>query len=165
MPMHDSDKSEFSFNYLPASVAGFFRDALGSYRHGLLQAFAAMCRLTAQAIFSDLGEGTKLKIFDQVEEIAQLANIDDQAYRNIRNILFDTDSKSIHEQLDRETAAVLLETMKDVLHQSYIRRGVLRKKLRMRRFFASQSDEILEDGPADETDPKISQFRRPTGTN
>jgi hypothetical protein len=158
--MQDKDTSEFNFNYLPAQVTACFADALGCYRHGLLQAFAAMCRFTIQATCDDLGESTKLKLFDQVEEIANLAGIDDLAHRNIRNILFDTDS--IPAQLDRETAAVMLETMKDVLHQSYIRRGVLRKKLRMRRFFAAQSEQdaenILED-------PKVYSINRPTGND
>ena len=158
--MQDKDTSELNFNYLPAQVAACFVDALGCYRNGLLQAFAAMCRFTIQATCDDLGENTKLKLFDQVEEIANLAGIDDLAHRNIRNTLFDTDS--IPEQLDRETAAVLLEAMKDVLHQSYIRRGVLRKKLRMRRFFAAQSlqeaEDILED-------PKVFPINRPTGND
>jgi hypothetical protein len=161
-PMHDSDKTEFSFEYLPASVAGLFRDALGCYRHGLLQAFAATCRLAAHATFSDLGEASKLEIYDQVEEIAQLANIDDQVYRNMRNILFDTDSESVPEELDRETAAVLLETMKEVLYQSYIRRGVLRKKIRMRCFFAAQSDQ--ETGTTRE-DSKVFPINLPTGND
>ena len=79
--MQDKDTSELNFNYLPAQVAACFVDALGCYRNGLLQAFAAMCRFTVQATCDDLGEKTKLKLFDQVEEIANLAGIDDLAHR------------------------------------------------------------------------------------
>jgi hypothetical protein len=160
--MQDKDTPEFNFSYLPAQVAAFFADALGCYRHGFFQAFAAMCRCTIQATCDDLGEGTNLKLFDQVEEIASLADIDDHAHRNLRNILFDTDSGSIPEQLDRETAAVLLETIKDVLYQSYIRRELLRKKLKMRRFFAAQSD---QEAANTQEDPKVFPIKTSTGND
>jgi len=161
--MNDNDQSEISLNYLPATVAVYFSDAIGCYRQGLLQAFAAMCRLTTQAVCDDLGDGTKLKLYDQVEEIAGLAGINDLAYRNIRNILFDTDNESLLQLngMDRETAAVLLETMNDILHQSYIRRSQLRRKLRMRRLFANQGEEQLDEP---DEDKKVSSFRRSTGT-
>lgn len=133
-----TETERYPFSHLPPQVAAYFRDALGCYRHNLLQAFATMCRLTAQAMFEDLGESAKLKIFDQVEEVANLAGIDDQGYRVIRNILFDHDAQSLYlaNGLDKATAAILLETMKDILHQAYIRRALLRQKLEMRRFFA-----------------------------
>ncbi len=158
-----SDIEKYPFGYLPAEVRSHFREALGCYRHGLTQSFAAMCRLTAQAMFTDLGEGAKLKIFDQVEEVAQLAGIEDDVYRDIRDILFDTDSTSLHfpDGVERETAVVLLETMKDILHQAYIRRALLRKKLKMRRFFAAQSDQEAEDILKD---PKVAPLKRQTGT-
>ena len=163
MPDNDKQTENFHFGYLPAPVAAYFQDALGCYRHGLPHAFVAMCRLTIQAVFADLGESARLKIFDQVEEIADLANVDNHVHRQIRDILFDTDSASLYQAdgLSRETTAVLLETMKDILQQTYIRRALLRQKLKMRRFFATQSDEILD---AETTDPKVSQFKRPTGT-
>jgi len=160
-PTTDIDK--YPFSYLPPSVASHFHQALGCYQQGLLQSFAAMCRLTAQAIFLDVGEGAKLRIFDQVEEIAQLAGIEDIVYRDIRDILFDTDQNSLHypDGMDRETAVVLLETMKDILHQYYIRRALLRKKLKMRRFFAAQSDHEAE---AILNDPKVAPLKKNTGS-
>jgi hypothetical protein len=173
MQANDKQTENFHSGYLPAQVAAYFQDALGCYRHGLPHAFAAMCRLTAQAVFDDLGESAKLKIFDQVEEITDLANVDDRVYRQIRNILFDTDTASLHmaDGLDRETTAVLLETVKEILQQAYIRRALLKQKLRMRRFFATQSDELLADEILDSQntgnaakDPKVSPFKRSTGT-
>jgi hypothetical protein len=159
--MQDNDKNaeKFPFAYLPAPVASSFRDALGCYRSGLTQAYAAMCRATVQAVIADLGEGARLKIFDQVEEVAGLANIDDRVYRNIRSILFDTEAGSLHDaaEIDRETTAVLLEIIKDILHQAYVRRAVLIQKLKMRRFFATQDDAALED-PVD--DPKVSPIHK-----
>lgn len=152
-PMQDNHKNpgKFPFQYLPAQVAGIFRDVLGCYQYGLMQAYATMCRATMRAVIADVGEGARLKIFDQVEEISELAGVDERVARNIRNILFDTDSASLYEAdvIDRETAAVLLETLKDVLHQAYVRRALLRQKLKMRRYFATQDDATLEDPVAD----------------
>ncbi|MCP3999565.1 MAG: hypothetical protein GY727_01470 [Gammaproteobacteria bacterium] len=163
--MQDNDKQseQFHYNYLPAPVAAYFQDALGCYRHGLAHAFAVMCRLTVQAVFAEQGESFRLKLFDQVEETSRLANVDDHIHRQIRDILFGTDTTSLYQAdgLSRETTAVLLEIMKDILQQTYIRHALLRQKLKMRRFFATQSDEILD---AETTNPKVSQFKRPTGT-
>jgi hypothetical protein len=154
----DKQADNFPYKHLPATVATYFRDALACYRNGQQHGFAALCRLTAQAVFEDLGEQAKFGIYDQVEEVAQLANIDDQMYRDIRNILFDTESTSLYhpDGVDRETAAVLLETMKDILQQAYIRRALLREKLRMRRFFATQAE--LSD--FDSEDPKVLPIKR-----
>ena len=160
--MHDSDSSadNYNYGYLPESVAVNFRDAIGCYRNGLTQAFATMCRLTMQAVLADLGESARLKLFDQVEEICELADISEAAGRRVRSILFDVDNNSLYQPdaIDPELAGILLETMKDVLHQSYIRRAVLRQKLRMRRFFANQSGE--ETTGTEHNNPKVSRLRR-----
>ncbi len=42
-------------------------------------------------------------------------------------------------------AAVLLETMKDMLYQSYVRAGKLRSTLRMRKYFADPAAAEQED--------------------
>lgn len=153
------NQGKFPFQYLPEHVSGIFRDALGCYQGGLMQAYATMCRATMQAIIEDLGEGARLKIFDQVEEIAELAGVDRGVTRNIRNILFDTEPTSLYvtDPIDRETAAVLLETMKEVLHQAYVRKALLRQKLKMRRYFATQDDSTLEEPAAD---PKVSPLHK-----
>jgi len=153
----------FQLNYLPALVATSFGEALACYKRGLIHAYASMCRQTMQAVFADLGEDDSFKIYAQVDEIADLANIDDQMRRAIRNILFDTDGINITnpQGIDRETSVVLLETMKDVLHQAYIRRALLRQKLKMRRFFATQTDDYPDEG----LDANISPFKRPSGSN
>jgi hypothetical protein len=157
-PVEKSDE-RFGFNYLPAKVETLFRDALGCYRNNLFQPFAAMIRLTAQAIFADLDEGGKLRIFDQVGEIADLANIDENILCRVRSIIFDADSDSLYfpDGIDRGTAAIVLETMKDVLHQSYIRHGRLRKALQMRQFFAGEARDSTKI-------TSLKSHKRPTGT-
>ena len=159
----EKPEERFSYAYIPDSVAINFRDALGCYRNGLMQAFAAMCRLTAQTIFDEKGEAGKLKIFNEVGEIARVAELDDATTQDLRSIIFSTDSDSLHfpHGLNRATAAVLLEVMKDMLHQTYVRYGRLQKALKMRRLFADQG---FDDDSS--TDPKIASLdrKRPTGT-
>lgn len=150
----------FQFGYLPDRVSTYFKDALGCFHDNHRHAFAAMCRLTIQATIDDLGDSARLKLFDIVRDVADIAEVDDRTYRAVHDILFDADNNSLYQsgRINRETEAVLLETVKDILHQCYIRPAVLRQKLRMRRFFASQSEDGVPDSPT------VSPFKRPTGT-
>lgn len=132
---------KFNFNYLPEQVAHTFREALGCYRYGLLQAFAAMSRLTADAVIDDLGDNAKMTIFDQLEEIREIADLDDVVFTTVRQIvLASADNRSPLPVVGRGEAAVLLETIKDLLYQAYIREARLRRALEVRRFFADQAD-------------------------
>ncbi len=126
----------FSYAHLPERVAGAFREALACYRSGLLQAFAAMCRTTTQAMLEDLGERSRLRIFDQVAEVRTMAEIDDATFDAIRRVLFEGEPGRSQppQPLNRAQAAVLLETMKDLLYQTYVRRAKFQQALRLRHF-------------------------------
>jgi integrase len=160
----EKPEERYSYNYLSDPVAASFREALGCYRNGLARAFTAMCRLTAQTVFEELGESGKLKIFDEIDEIARIADLDEALVQKVRNIIFGTSAESLEltAELDRSTAAVLLEIMKDLLHQTYVRPGRLKKILRMRRYFADPDDDS-ELQP----DPKVTVLKagRSAGTN
>jgi len=132
----------FNLNYLPDTVAGCFADALGCYSAGLTRPFATMCRLTAQAVFRDLGESRKLRVFDQVAEIREIGGIDEATFTVVRRVIFDSELEkdNLPPAINRGQAAVLLETMKDLLYQVYIRGNKLRKALRMRQYFAEQEE-------------------------
>lgn len=176
----DEPKAEetFNFGYLPNGVATFFRNALGCYENDLPQAFAVMCRMTTEAMINDRGEHEKMKFMAQVDEIAELATLTDTEYRDLCAILFDSGTGTLLDavDLDKGMAAILLETMKDMLHHAYVRRGRLQKKLRMRRFFADpdsgesksaeRADEHSLQGDPDETVLSILRpdLKRPTGT-
>lgn len=162
----------FSFTYIPDGVATFFRNALGCYEHDLLEAFAVMCRMTTEAMINDRGENEKMKFMAQVDEIAELASLTDSEYRDLCTILFDTGTGTLLDavELDKGMAAILLETMKDMLHHAYVRRGRLAKTLRMRRFFADPQDEdAIRDARLDDDDKTLlsivrPDLKKPTGT-
>lgn len=126
----------FSYAHLPDKVAAAFREALACYSAGLLHAFAAMCRATTQAMLDDLGERSRLRIFDQVAEVRMMAEIDDVTFNAIRRVLFEGEPArgQILQPLNRMQAAVLLETMKDLLYQTYVRRAKFQQALRLRHF-------------------------------
>lgn len=124
----------FGFEYLPQPVAGAFRDTLGCFHHSLWVAFPAMCRLTAEAVFEDLGDQARLKLYDELDEIRELAELDDSMFILVRGVLFDRDT-AMPPPLDRVQATVLLEALKDLLYQAYVRGGKLRRALSMKRLF------------------------------
>src|SRR6201999_4125198 len=49
-------REKFSFMYLPQEVELLFREALACFSAGTFNAFASMCRRSAQSAFGDLGE-------------------------------------------------------------------------------------------------------------
>jgi hypothetical protein len=130
----------FSYAHLPESVATVFREALACHSSGLMQAFAVMCRATTQAIIEDLGERSRLRIFDQVADVRVMAEMDDATFNAIRRVLFEGEPArgAPAQPLSRTQAAVLLETMKDLLYQTYVRRAKFQQALRLRHFPAVQ---------------------------
>jgi hypothetical protein len=132
----DKPEEPFGFEYLPAEVAAAFRDTLGCFHHSLWLAFPAMCRLTTEAVFEDLGDAARLRLYDELEEIRELADLDDATFHVLRGVLFDRDT-AIPPKLDRVQSTVLLEALKDLLYQTYVRGGKLRRALSMKRLFTT----------------------------
>jgi hypothetical protein len=111
----------FPLRYLPTTVGESFREALACFGAGLFRAFALMCRVTVQAMLEDLGEPARLRQFDHITEFGMLAGLADADVANLRRALLEG---SVPEAADpRAQAALLLEATKDLLQQSYVRRG------------------------------------------
>jgi len=144
-------KEKFNFTYLPEEAEKLFREALGCYSGGYFNAFASMCRRTAQAVFQDLGENGRLRIFGQVNEAREMAEIDAETFATIKKILFasDTDAAPSLPELGAREAGVLLEVLKDMLYEAYVRKGKLQQAMMVRRFFAEETlDKITPIGRA-----------------
>jgi hypothetical protein len=142
----------FSYGYLPGPVATAFKEALACYTHGLMTAFVVMCRWTVLSIFGDLGDPGKLRCYGQVNEVQKLANIEPDDFDIVRRIIFEMDLEqaTAASTITQMQAVILLETMKDLLHQIYVRGGKLQKALELRRYFAEQAQlsevEFANDG-------------------
>lgn len=133
-------REKYPFTHLPEEAETLFREALSCFSAGNYNAFASMCRRTAQAVFADLGENGKLKMFDQLVEVREMAELDQDAFNTLRKVLFATDAEPRPNMplLDATTAGVLNEVVKDLLYQSYVRKGRLQQAMTMRRYFAEE---------------------------
>jgi hypothetical protein len=134
-------REKFSFMYLPQEVELLFREALTCFSAGIFNAFASMCRRTAQAMFADLGEPGKLRLFDELNTVRELAGLTPEAYGKLKSILFGTESdpRPNPPLLDSYEAGIVLETVKDILYEAYVRKGKLRQAILVRRFFLDET--------------------------
>ena len=136
-------KERFSYSYLPDETQVLFREALACYSAGSFNAFASMSRRAALSAFLALGEGGKLRAFEEVMEAQDIAGIDDQTFLPIKSILFESGEDEDLPLLNRTQAGILLETMKDMLYQLFVRRGKLTRAIKVRQFFVQEAENDL----------------------
>jgi len=134
-------REKFTFTYLPEEVEMLFKEALTCFSAGAFNAFASMCRRTAQAVFADLGEAGKMRLFDELNKVRDMAGIAPEAFGKIKNILFgaETDPRPNPPPLDGYEAGVVLEVIKDLLYEAYVRKGKLQQAMMVRRFFLDET--------------------------
>jgi hypothetical protein len=133
----------FPLTYLPEEAEGMFKEALNCYAAGCFNAFGAMSRRTAQSLFRELGERGKLGLFDTLQEIRTLAELDDDTFSVLRAVLFGSDSDPWPHQPDinAERAGILLEVMRDLLYQTFVRKARLLQAVTFRKFVAPTETE------------------------
>ena len=133
-------KERFPFSYLPKHTEVLFREALSCYSSNNFNAFASMCRRAANSSFSALGESGKLRAFDEVLAAQEIAEIDDNSFEPIKKVLFDSGEEEGLPTLNRAQAGVLLEVLKDMFYQCFVRRSKLQRAIKVRRFFVHESN-------------------------
>jgi hypothetical protein len=133
-------RETFAFTHLPEEVELFFKEALTCYSSGAFNAFASMCRRAAQAVFADLGEAGKLRLFDDLNDVRTMAELDTESFARVKSILFgsDSDPRPNPPLLESYSAGVLVEVMKDLLYEAYVRKGKLQQAMMVRRFFVDE---------------------------
>jgi hypothetical protein len=138
-------REKFSYTHLPEEVDVLFRETLTCYSNGSYNAFASMCRRTMQAAFAELGEAGKLRVFDQLNDVRTMADLDASTFIDIKRIIFGSDNDPYPDlpTLDDQQAGMLVEVVKDLLYQVYVRKGRLQQAMMMRRFFADESIRAL----------------------
>jgi len=137
-------RESFPLSYLPEESAELFREALGCYSAGCYNGFGAMSRRTAQSLFRELGERGKLALFDTLQEIRTLAELDDDTFSVLRAVLFGSDGDPWPNQpkLSAERAGILLEVMRDLLYQTFVRKARLLQAMTFRRYVAPPSEAV-----------------------
>ena len=136
-------KERFQFSYLPKTTEVLFREALSCYSNGNFNAFASMCRRSAESAFSAMGDSGKLRAFDEVMVAQDIADIDDDSFEPIKRVLFETDDDL--PMLNRAQAGILLEVLKDMFYQCFVRRGKLSRAIKVRRFFVQDGNGGIKD--------------------
>ena len=134
-------REKFSYTYLPEEVDVLFRETLSCYSNASYNAFASMCRRTMQAAFAELGETGKLRVFDQLNDVRVMADLDAATFIDMKRVIFGSDNDPYPDlpTLDDQQAGMLVEIVKDLLYQVYVRKGRLQQAMMMRRFFADES--------------------------
>ncbi len=69
-----------------------------------------------------------------------IAQIDDDTFETIKTVLFDTGDEETLPVLNRARAGVLLEVLKDVFYQSFVRKGKLTRAIKVRRLFVQDGN-------------------------
>lgn len=129
-------REKFAFGYLPRHVEPLFRTALDCHGAGAFAGFALLCRQIALAMFTDLGATGRLRVFEELDESSRLAGLPQELFNRFKDLLFGPEpqpqSPALH--LTPSEAGVLLEILKDVLSQCYVRQARLQRALRLREF-------------------------------
>ncbi len=137
-------KERFAFSYLPKHTEVLFREALTCYSSNSFNAFASMCRRAGKSAYNALGEGGKLRAFEEVLVAQDIAGIDDDTFAPIKSVLFGTGPEEDLPLLNRAQAGILLEILKDMFYQCFVRHGKLTRAIKVRRFFVEESNEKLQ---------------------
>ena len=137
-------KERFAFSYLPKHTEIMFREALACYSNNNFNAFASMCRRAARTSFEALGEGGKLRAFEEVMAAQGIAGIDDETFGPIKAVLFGTGQQEDLPLLSRAEAGILLEVLKDMFYQCFVRHGKLTRAIKVRQFFVSEEETKLQ---------------------
>ena len=137
-------RERFNFTYLPEHTELLLKEAFACFSAACYNSFASMCRRVAQSVFTDLGEDGKLTMYDELANIRRLAELDDDSFAVVKKVLFDIDEqgRSTLPMIDAFQAGVLLEVIKDLLYQAYVRRGRLQQAMMVRRYFSDDSGKV-----------------------
>jgi len=131
----------FPYGYLPPPVERLFKEALQCHTADCINAFASMCRRTVQAAVAGLGSNARLEWFELFKEVVRIGEIDDATAQILETVLFATEAPV--PEIDANQAAILIEAIKDMAYQHYVRTAKLRAAMKMRRYFAEEHDDKI----------------------
>ncbi len=70
----------------------------------------------------------------------EIAEIDDDSFEPIKKVIFDSGGDDDLPILNRAQAGILLEVLKDMFYQCFVRRGKLTRAIKVRRFFVQDGN-------------------------
>jgi hypothetical protein len=135
-------QEEYEFKYLPQTVSDDLKEALTCYSNSCFNAFASMCRRTIQSSSTQLGAEGKDKVLRQIEDLKAMAQIDDETFEVLKTIVI-AGHDGAHPYLPSltpERAEILLELMKDVLYQLFVRKKKIEEASEKRQLLIQKND-------------------------
>jgi len=133
-------EERFSHTHLPDEVALLFREALACFTDGHFNALASMCRRTIRAAQRSMDDAQRQAMIKELSEALRIAELDGSIAAEVQRVIFGSDAEP-HQNLpiiDGTMGGTLVELMKDLLYQTYVRPRRLRQSLQMRRYFAEE---------------------------
>jgi hypothetical protein len=125
----------FEMQYLAGAVLDDFREALTCYANSCWNAFGAMCRRCIQSISENMGATGTAKVQTQLQELKSMGVTDEETFAQLEAIMLSGhDGAHPHlPALSPARAQVLLQLMKDVLYQLYVRPAKIREASELRK--------------------------------
>lgn len=130
-------RERFQYHYLPAAIETLLRETLECYSFGALNAFATMCRRTTRGALRELDGDAKTRWHESLIDVLRVCEVDAVTSHTVETVLFGEGDEL--PSVTPDEAAVLVEALKDLFYQSYVRAAKLRAAMKMRRFFATES--------------------------
>ncbi len=130
-------RERFQFGYLPEPIERMLRETLDCYTAGLYNAFASMSRRTVRAALADLDANAPTRWREIATEVLRIGEVDETTSNVLETVLFGAGEEP--PELEAQAAAVLIEVVKDLLYQGYVRTAKLKAAMKMRRFFAGET--------------------------
>jgi len=130
----------FEMKYLSGAVLNDFREALTCYAHVCWNAFASMCRRCIQSVSESMGVAGTTKVQAQLQELKSMGVTDEETFEQLQAIML-TGHDGAHPhlpELSPARAEVLLQLMKDVLYQLYVRPAKIREASELRKAAIAQ---------------------------
>jgi hypothetical protein len=125
----------FEMQYLSGAVSDDFSEALTCYSHSCWNAFASMCRRCIQSVSASLGAEGSSKVQAQIKELQAMGVADEETFEQLHQIMLSGhDGAHPHlPPLSPARAAVLMQLMKNVLYQLFLRPAKIREASALRR--------------------------------
>jgi predicted RNA-binding Zn-ribbon protein involved in translation (DUF1610 family) len=129
-------RERFQYGYLPQDVERLLREGFDCYTAGCYTAFALLSRHAVAAALSGNDGNVRRRWNELLRDVLRIAEVDGETARAIEAAVFgDPRSPPV---IGADEAAVLIEALKDLFYQAYVRTAKLQAAMKMRRYFAGE---------------------------
>jgi len=130
-------RERFQYAYLGADIEKMLREAFDCYTAGCYTAFALLSRHAVNKALETKDGSARRRWQDLLRDVLLVAEVEGDTARAIEAAVFgDPQTLPV---VGADEAAVLIEAVKDLFYQAYVRTAKLQAAMRMRRYFAGEN--------------------------